>query len=132
MTKVYVSGSCKNRIMIRCLMNDIKNWGYEIVSDWTTRKESGDIYRKYAQEDIRALKECDCLVYCMDDFKSRGKYFELGYATALGKPIGIYLFLSLSLDNAMKNESIFIRSGMYPIIYDVNNLKTWLANVKTD
>lgn len=143
MTKVYIAGSCKNRVITRRLMDEIKTWGHEIVLDWTTCRISDVLFAnttrknndrdiECVKEDIKELKECECLIFCMDSFKSRGKYFELGYATAMSKPIGIFLFPSLSLSDAMKDESILIRSKIYPILHNVDELKTWLSNVKTN
>ena len=139
-TKVYIAGSCRSRVAIGFLMSKIEDWGYEIAFDWTVHMEDGDA-SEYVQEDIKRLRECDLLVYCMDGIKSRGKYFELGYAFALNKPIGIYLLPTyyrvinpndetLPFNVMMENESVFIRSKMCPILHSDNELKTWLANAK--
>ena len=141
---VYIAGSCKNRKAVKDLITDIESWGFRIIFDWTVRDENNDISR-YAQEDIRGIKDCDSFVYCMDGSKSRGKYFELGYATALGKRIGIYLLpnrynITNNVYNQdippfsiiIENDSIFIKSGMYPILSGANELKTWLSNAELD
>jgi hypothetical protein len=136
--KVYIAGSCKNRKAIKRLMSDIENWGHKIIFDWTVRDEKKDL-NIYVQEDIIGMKECDNFIYCMDGSKSRGKYFELGYATALGKRIGIYLLPTYyhitnnlcksdrpPFDIIIENESIFIKSIRYPILSDIFELKMWL------
>lgn len=137
---VYVAGSLKNRVAIKKLMNSIENWGYKITADWTNYKD-GDSAKYGAEESVQGLKECDCLIYCMDGVKSRGKYFELGYVSALGKPITIYFLPNnyyitdlncdtLPFNVIIENESVFIRSGMYPVMYTIDELKTWLSNIK--
>lgn len=136
---VYIAGSCKNRKAVKCLMTDIENWGYKITFDWTIRAENNDV-NMFVQEDIRGMKECHSFIYCIDGSKSRGKYFELGYAAALGKRIGIYLLPTYyhvmngmcsqdvpPFDIIIENDSIFIKSRMYPIFSDANELKKWLS-----
>lgn len=138
---VYIAGSCKNRKAVKALMTDIENWGFNVIFDWTVRDGNNDISR-YVQEDIRGIKDCDNFVYCMDGSKSRGKYFELGYASALDKRIGIYLLPNryniasntynqdtLPFSVIIENDSIFIKSRMYPILSDANKLKTWLSTI---
>lgn len=135
---VYIAGSCKNRKAIKCLMTDVENWGNKITVDWTARDENNDV-DLYVREDIGGIKECDNFIYCMDGLRSRGKYFELGYAAALGKRIGIYLLPTYyhimnnscssdkpPFDIIIENESIFIKSMMYPVLRDANELKIWL------
>ena len=136
--KIYVAGSCKNRVAIRQLMKYIEDFGYEIAVDWTVMRDSVDL-KKDVQEDIDKLHECDGLIYCMDGIKSRGKYFELGYATALNKPIGIYFPYTVGSDGNMpglnavvEDESVFVKSKMYPIMYTVGELNIWLSNIKKD
>jgi len=136
---VYVAGSCKNRKAVGSLMRDIESWGYKVTFDWTGRDEK-DAVNQYVREDIRGIEECDNFIYCMDGSRSRGKYFELGYATALGKRIGIYLLPTYyhvingtcgldapPFDVIMENDSIFIKSRMYPIFSDANELRKWLS-----
>ena len=133
---VYISGSWKNRDVVRCLMEDIENWGYSIIIDWTNHRKK-DILN-YAHEYIKALKECDCMIYCMDGIKSIGKSFELGYATALDKPVGIYLLKdnvfgpnreTTSLDKILEKECLFIRANFYKILYSIDELKNWLLSI---
>ena len=137
---VYIAGSWKNRDAVKRLMNDIENFGYKITYDWTNHKGS-DKAKDHVEEDIEGLKECDCLIYCMDGIRSRGKYFELGYVTALGKPVAIYLLPTyynvinpndenLPFNIIIENESVFIRSRIYPILHTIDELKSWLSNVK--
>ncbi len=137
---IYMAGSWKNRVAIRQLMNDIESLGYKITVNWTNRKMTDDA-KIAAEENIKGLRECDCLVYCMDGIRSRGKYFELGYATALSKSIGIYLLPTyynvinpnsedLPFSMILENESVFIRSRNYPILRDMDELKNWLSNIK--
>lgn len=135
---VYIAGSCKNRKAVKALMTEIEKWGYRVIFDWTVRDENNDVAR-YVKEDIRGIEKCDNFVYCMDGSKSRGKYFELGYATALGKRIGICLLPNrynitngvynqdiLPFSVIMENDSIFIKSKMYPILNNMDELKIWL------
>lgn len=137
--KVYVAGSCKNRSSVKIIMNKIEMMGHDIATDWTKHKK--EPAKLYAEEDIKALQECDCLLYCMDGISSRGKNFELGYVTALKKPIAIYM---LNLDSIahipietpgilkhyVNKECMFIRANMYPIFHTTDNLKSWLSNVQ--
>jgi nucleoside 2-deoxyribosyltransferase len=135
---VYIAGSCKNRKAIKHLMVDIENWGYKVTFDWTIRAENNE--NLFVEEDIGGMKECDSFIFCIDGSRSRGKYFELGYATALGKRIGIYLVPTYyhvtngvcspdipPFDFIIENDSIFIKSKMYPIFSDANELKKWLS-----
>ena len=70
--KIYVAGSWKNRSKIKNIMDEIESWGYDIAVDWTKHQEKGNA-RQYAEEDLKGLKECDCLIYCMDSNHSRGQ-----------------------------------------------------------
>ena len=137
---IYIAGAWKNRLTIKHLMNDIENWGYKIIVDWTSHMAS-DNPKDNVEENIKGLLSSDCLLFCMDGIRSRGKYFELGYATALDKPVGIYLLstyydvnnscgdkLSLPFDIIIENESIYIRSRMFPIMQTIDELKKWLEN----
>lgn len=137
---IYVTGSWKNRVAIRKLMGDMENHGYIIIVDWTSRKITDDA-KIAAEENIKGLRECDCLIYCMDGIRSRGKYFELGYATALGKPIAIYLLPTyyniinpnqeeMPFNVILENESVFIRSRAYKVLCNMDELKNWLSNIK--
>ena len=140
---IYVAGSWKNRSRIKNIMEKIESWEHNIAVDWTKHQEKGGA-RQYAEEDIKGLKECDCLVYCNDGIKSRGKNFELGYITALGKPIVIYLIPSnetndgivsgteekLSIYSLIDKECVFIRARLYPIINSIDELRLWLDNLE--
>jgi len=137
--KVYVAGSFKNRPKIKDIMDDIENWGFYIATDWTKHQEKGGA-RQYAEEDLDGLKECDCLIYCMDSNHSRGKNFELGYITALGKPIIIYIIPGddvsdiekLPIDSLIDKECVFIRARLYPIITSMDDLRLWLDNLEVN
>lgn len=134
---VYIAGSWKNREAVKRLMKDIEEWGCKITVDWTNHKRKDNLM-EYVQEYIKGLQECDHFIYCMDGIKSIGKNFELGYATALGKPIGIYLFdgnifgpnmEKISFDKIIEKESVFVRANMYQIIRTIDELKNWLFNI---
>lgn len=133
--KIYVAGSWKNRSKIKNIMEEIENWEYDIAVDWTKHQEKGGA-RQYAEEDLKGLKECDCLVYCMDSNHSRGKNFELGYIAALGKPVIIYIIPGdgvsekLPIDSLIDKECIFIRAKLYPILDSMNELRLWLDNLE--
>lgn len=135
---VYIAGSCKNRTAIKGLMSEIESFGHQITVDWTIRRSNNDT-KEFVEEDIKGLQECDRFIYCMDGIKSRGKYFELGYAAALNKNIGIYLLPTyyevinpnsenLPFSIIIENESVFIRSKMFPILRTIDELKMWLSN----
>lgn len=135
--KVYVAGSCKNISLIKALMNDIEAMGHEVIVDWT--KHKSEPAKLYAEKDIKALQDCDCLIYCLDGIPSRGKNFELGYATALKKPVAIYMLNLESITHIpierpgiskylIDKECVFIRANMYPILHTVDELKLWLSN----
>lgn len=142
MTKIYISGSWKNRNSVSNLMRDMENSGYEVIIDWTKHKITDDA-RHIVAENIEGLKKCDCLIYCMDGIRSRGKYFELGYATALEKPIGIYLLPTyyhnvyrpnseseeLPFSIIFDNESVFVRSKLYPILSTIDELENWISRL---
>ncbi len=136
---VYIAGSCKNKNAVKDLMVKIETWDCRIVFDWTVSDKNYDV-KRYVQEDIEAIKLCDNFIYCMDGIKSRGKYFELGYAAALGKRIGIYLLPNCYyvMDNVcsqdtlpfsviMENDSVFIKSKMYTVLSTIEELRTWLC-----
>lgn len=136
--KVYVAGSLKNIPLVKVLMNEIEMMGHKITTDWTEDTGSGSA-RLRAEKDIRALQECDCMIYCLDGIHSRCKNFELGYITALKKPIAIYMLNLNSIPHApieipgilkyyIEKECIFIRANMYPIFHTMDELKSWLSN----
>jgi hypothetical protein len=132
-TKVYVAGSFKNYTKIKSIMDDIESWGFSITVDWTKHQEEGNA-KQYAEEDLKGLKECDCLIYCLDSNHSRGKNFELGYITALEKPIIIYIMTGddiekLPIDSLIDKECVFIRARLYPIINSMEELRLWLDNL---
>ena len=135
---IYVAGSLKNMSIIKNIMEEIESWGYDIAVDWTMHQEKGGT-KQYAEEDLKGLKECDCLIYSMDSNHSRGKNFELGYITALEKPIVIYIIPDddtvsstdkLSIDSLIDKECIFIRAKLYPILNSMNELRLWLDNLE--
>lgn len=132
--KVYVAGSWKNMLKIKNIMEEIESWGYDIAVDWTKHQEKGSA-RQYAEEDLNGLKECDCLIYCMDSNHSRGKNFELGYITALEKPVIIYIIPNdgieekLPIDSLIDKECVFIRAKLYTILDSVDELRLWLENI---
>ena len=134
---IYVAGSLKNMSIIKNIMEEIESWGHDIAVDWTMQEKGGT--KQYAEEDLKGLKECDCLIYCMDSNHSRGKNFELGYITALEKPIVIYIIPDddtvsstdkLSIDSLIDKECIFIRAKLYPILNSMNELRLWLDNLE--
>ncbi len=140
---VYIAGSCKNRKGVRDLMTEIENFGYRVAFDWTVGDKNNDMI-KHVQKYIMGIKECDNFVYCMDGSISRDKYFELGYAAALGKRIGIYLLPNRYniVNNVynkdvppfsiiIENDSIFIKFMSYPILNNISELTTWLGDVHT-
>lgn len=77
----------------------------------------------------------------MDGIHSRGKYFELGYVTALRKPIVIFRISTIHTygiisdydneqspsDYLLEDESIFIKSKLYTIIGSDDELRKWLS-----
>lgn len=138
---IYVAGSWKNRSKIKNIMEEIESWEYNMAVDWTKHQEKGGA-RQYAEEDLKGLKECDCLIYCIDSNHSRGKNFELGYITALGKPVVIYIIPSdendsivpgtgmSCIDSLIDKECIFIRAKLYPILDSINELRLWLDNLE--
>ena len=134
---VYIAGSWKNRNDVKHLMDEIEEWGCKIMVDWTNHKKKDNII-DYVQEYIKGLQECDCFVYCMDGIKSIGKTFELGYVTALNKPVGIFLFENkifgpnmekISFDKILEKECIYIRANIYQIIRTIDELKNWLLDI---
>ena len=151
MGNVYIAGSWKNKDVVKHIMRKIEEWDHTVIVDWTAHTEKGNA-KKYALEDLKGLNQCDCLIYCMDGTKSRGKNFELGYVTALNKPIAIYVFsidntlnaiceiaidsdnINLSsdkiLDEMISSECVFIRGKIYPIISSLEELKLWLGNLE--
>ncbi len=88
--------------------------------------------------DIEAIKKSKFFVYYLDQYNSRGKLFELGYAHALNKKIIIYLDIdhiahipierSGIMRHFINNQSIFIKSNLFPIIDKLEDLKFWLKD----
>lgn len=134
---VYIAGSWINRIEVKNLMSSIESWGYNISVDWTNHVGKDKLV-EYVQEYMKGIKECDYFVYCMDGIKSIGKNFELGYATALDKKIGIYLFSNKTfgpnmettpLNKIMNKECAFVRANIYQMIHTIEELKNWLTTI---
>lgn len=135
--KIYIAGSWKNKNAVKDLMTDLEGDGYSIAVDWTNHKIDENLV-SYVQDYLKGLNECSCFIYCMDGIKSIGKNFELGYATALGKPIGIFLMNSkmfgpnienLPYEKIIAKECSFIRANLYKVLRSIEELKSWLSSI---
>ena len=87
MLKIFLSGSFREREKIAEWMeklNSLKN--IEIIYDWTKHVWDED-RRKYAEENLIAVNDCDCFVFDVGEQGSLGKSILLGIAIAFGKEI---------------------------------------------
>ena len=67
-------------------INSIKN--IEIICDWTKHTWQGD-RKKYAEENLAAVRDCDIFVFDVGEQGSLGKSILLGSALTLKKQIYI-------------------------------------------
>ncbi|MFX0132317.1 MAG: hypothetical protein ACFFDN_01595 [Candidatus Hodarchaeota archaeon] len=87
--KVFLSGSFKDREKIAEWMdkiNSIKN--VKIIYDWTEHTWDED-RKKYAEENLLAVHDCDIFVFDVGEYGSLGKSILLGAALTLKKEIYI-------------------------------------------
>lgn len=94
---LYVAGSSTEMARVREFQRLAVAAGWKITHDWTAVVEGqGDgnpvdatpeQCEAWADADLRGVREADIVVFLLprDGSKSRGTYFEFGFATGIGK-----------------------------------------------
>lgn len=96
--KVYVAASSSEMDRARAVFSAVNDDAtLSLAFDWIAQIESVGVANagislddgaRYAEPSVRAVKECDALVFLIPaKGGSRGAWFELGIAVACGKPI---------------------------------------------
>lgn len=87
----YVAGPFQQRNEIRKIMNQVRNEGYVIKSDWTNHKpikpynENTKLAAKYALQDIEGAVSCDIFVLFPPEKGGGTLFAELGAAIESSK-----------------------------------------------
>ena len=85
--KVFLSGSFREKEKIVKWMEKLSSLkNVEIIYDWTKHVWDED-RRKYAEENIIAINDCNVFVFDVGEQGSLGKSIALGIAIAFGKEI---------------------------------------------
>lgn len=96
--RVYIAGNfaARHNPTLQEAVEELKFQGHEITSRWLTiYDEDLDVMSdcsKSALMDEEDIKRADILILFAEQFGNtpgRGKYFELGFARALGKIVGV-------------------------------------------
>ena len=82
---IYVAGAWIHRLELQKKMNDLRNKGFNITSNWPGRENrinTPDDYRDCSEYDIREITKADTLLAFMTDdtYAYRGTFTELGFA----------------------------------------------------
>jgi hypothetical protein len=118
--KFYVASKFENQKKVLEIYEKLKENGHEITVDWTKSdgekaKRDPETARKYAERDIKGVKDADVFVLLTTDIPGKGRFIELGAAMILnilnGRPrifvIGDYntesIFFFHSVVNRVKS-----------------------------
>lgn len=90
--KVFLACAGSTRGIVREAAKLVKARGHEVFNWWDHPLWGTDLTlpqaRLIAKADRQAVRECDCLIWLLDpDVPSCGAPWEVGYASALEKPI---------------------------------------------
>lgn len=112
--KVYIAAKYGHRFELRELVDMLAIAGIESTAQWINNAEESKSKAEAAQMDIDDITRADALVFFAEPKGSKntggGRYFELGYAAAIGKPV----FISLVDDH----ETVFTALRSFTIIPD--------------
>lgn len=85
--KIYIAGKWEDRHIVKAIMKQLKEQGYEITEDWTDHDDPTR-RRDYAILDLDGVRRCDVLLaLCEKEYPYKGLFCEVGAAIALGKPV---------------------------------------------
>lgn len=124
--KFYIASKFENQERVLEIYEKLRENGHEITVDWTKSddkkaKADPETAKKYAERDIKGVKDADIFVLLTTDIPGKGRFIELGAAMILnmlnGKPeifvIGDYntesIFFFHSVINRVKSIEEVIR-----------------------
>jgi len=86
--KVYVASKFENQEKVLEIYGKLRENGHEITVDWTKSddkkaKRDHETARKYAERDIKGVKDADVFVLLTTDVPGKGRFIELGAAMTL-------------------------------------------------
>jgi len=125
--KIYVAAKFEKKDEALNLMNVLKNNGYHITCDWTKHEwpehyQKQELYSKnieitnaFAEADIKGVTDADIVIVLYHGIKGPGMSFEMGYATALNKPVYI-------VGDDTKEYSIFCHLNNFKHFEDIDAL----------
>lgn len=87
---IYIAAKYGKRFELRDLADLLRNQGHEVTSRWIENGEETAMTAQYAaQMDIDDIDRADLVLFLAEPVGSLntggGRYFELGYALAMGK-----------------------------------------------
>jgi hypothetical protein len=91
MTRLYLAGASAEALLCQTYMQRLRAAGIEITKDWTTplplpdREQSEHSRFRHAADDLHGVAEADVVWGVLPDVQTRGMWFELGVAHALGR-----------------------------------------------
>ena len=95
--KVYIATKFEDTEIYHNIKNELEARGYTITCDWTKHKkvhpfsENKNLCHSQSLEDIIGIEQADVVILLYNGKKGSGMSFEIGYATALGKKILMYV-----------------------------------------
>ena len=86
MTTVYIQARYVRIQEMRKVAAQFEARGYSVISSWLRGSDVDVSSQDAASMDVREVEEADVSVHFAEATHSSGRYFELGYAYALGRP----------------------------------------------
>ena len=88
--KIYVAGGWSFRVHLQQIMNQLKEKGFNVVSNWPSRENGIRTPQQLEQDakwDILEVLQCDVLIAIMDnkDYPYRGTFTEIGCSIGANK-----------------------------------------------
>ena len=129
--KIYLSTKFQNVEIYGDIKNSCEELGHSITCDWVKHKDYKSIDKNerinQSNEDLKGIELADLiiLIYTGKDYEpGKGTMFEIGYASALQKPI---IGLDLSQQKDLNNQSQFL-SSLSKIVYSTTELYEYLQS----
>lgn len=83
-TRFYLAARYERQVEMIWAAKDLVEAGHIVTSDWILGKHEGTPKLDWAIEDLRNLRNTDCVIYFSDDIISRSRFVEWGIAIGLG------------------------------------------------
>jgi len=130
--KIYVATKFQEKEKALGIIKELKELGHEISCDWTTHKSikpyqnNQELAKRYSQEDINGVLNCDIFILIIDDELGGGMNIELGAAIASnlksGKP-KIYVIGKYEKSMFAFHPSVKIRNSVKKVISEIEKHK---------